>query len=101
MRRLIEGKPQMGTMLKIKFTHHKEATNKKSVKKIYLGDYKKIFNFINRDSILVGTYEEEDLKVFDSHMILTLTNELDIEHEEFIKNKLKNTEIIGVVEVDI
>lgn len=100
MKRLIE-KKQLGTVLKIKFKHHKDDTNKKSIRKIYLGDYKKLFNFINRDSIFVDVFEADDLKVFDDYMIVTLTNELDFEHEEFVNNRLKNTTIIGVAEVDI
>ena len=100
MKRLVE-KTKLGTLLKIKFKHHKDDTNKKGIRKIYLGDYKKLFNFINRDSIFSDTFEEADLKVFDSYIIVTLTNELDFEHEEFVNNRLKNTTIIGVEEVDI
>jgi len=90
-----------GTVLKITFKHHKDATNKRMTKKIYLGDYNKLFNFINKDSIFVEVYEDADLKVYDNHMILTLTNELDSEHEEYIQNKLKNTEIVGIADIEI
>ena len=92
---------QNGTVLKIKFKHHKDDTNKRMTKKIYLGDYTKLFNFINKDSIFVEVYEEADLKVYDNYMILTLTNELDCGHLEYIQNKLKNTQIIGIAEVEI
>tara|TARA_R110001592_G_scaffold160234_1_gene392351 strand:+ start:133 stop:423 length:291 start_codon:yes stop_codon:yes gene_type:complete len=92
---------QKGTVLKINFKHNKDARNKKMTKKIYLGDYTKLFNFINKDSIFVEAYQDADLKVYDSYMILTLTNELDPEHEEYIQNKLKNTKIVGIADVEI
>jgi hypothetical protein len=99
MKRLTE-KTQLGTVLKIKFKHHKDDTNKKNIKKIYLGDYEKLFKYLNRDSIFVEVFEDADLQVFDDYMILTLTNEIDEIDIEFVETRLKNTSIIGVAEVD-
>ena len=88
-------------VIKLREDGRMDDRNKKMIKKIYLGDYNKLFNFINKDSIFVEIYEESDLKVYDNYMILTLTNEIDTEHEEHIQNKLKNTQIIGVANVEI
>jgi len=93
-------KQQFGTVLKIKFKCHKNDRNKKNDRKIYLGDYKKLFNYINKDSIFVTVFEQDSLKVFDNYMILTLTNELDVNDEYFVETKLKNTKIIGTTKVN-
>lgn len=81
------------TKLKISFKHPKDARDNRGTLKIYGGDYRRLFNRINRDSIFSEIYED-DLFLYDNYMILILSEVLDSSEIAWIESNLKNTKVI-------